>query len=120
MKLRPRWLKNTNGKPDAMLTFAFFSFVFVSLNVILSTFTSLSFGGFSVSFQSLDSSVMAVYLGSTFTAYVSRRWTDSKFEVPSLNAYEGVPEDSSQVSTCYSPEPTGSGTECACRIKKGF
>lgn len=75
------WVKNTAGIPDAMLTFALFSFIVVTLNVFLSTFGSFSLGDMSITFHTLDSSVMAVYLGATFTAYVSRRWTDKKYEV---------------------------------------
>lgn len=73
------WIKNTNGKKDAMLTFATFSFLVVTLNVFLSTFETISFGDATVVFKALDTSVMAMYLGSTFTAYVSRRWTDRKY-----------------------------------------
>jgi hypothetical protein len=73
------WIKNTNKKPDAMLTFATLSFGVVTLNMLLSSFESFSYGDVSVMFKSLDGSVMAVYLGATFTAYVSRRWTDKKY-----------------------------------------
>lgn len=73
------WIKNSEGKPDAMLTFATASFLVVTINIFLSTFTSLTIGDFSVQFQALDSSIMAVYLGATFTAYVSRRWTDRHY-----------------------------------------
>jgi len=79
MENKTWWIKNTNGKPDAMLTFALWSFVIVTFNVLLSTFGSVNLGEYSFELQALDSSVMAVYLGATFTAYVSRRWTDSKF-----------------------------------------
>ena len=75
------WIKNTSGKKDAMLTFAIISFVVITLNIFLSTFGGLTFGEFTVDFTTLDSSVMAVYLGATFTAYVSRRWTDKKYEL---------------------------------------
>lgn len=80
MENKSWWIKNTSGKPDAMLTFATFSFVVVTLNVLLSTFGMVSFKDFSVQFQALDSSVMGVYLGATFTAYVSRRFTDKKYK----------------------------------------
>ena len=73
------WIKNTSGKKDAMLTFATFSFIVITLNVLLSTFGSVTFGETAITFQSLDSTVMAVYLGATFSAYVSRRWTDKKY-----------------------------------------
>lgn len=74
------WIKNTDGKKDAMLTFATLSFMAVTLNVFLATIGSLTVGDVVINFQALDSSVMAVYLGSTFTAYVSRRWTDKKYD----------------------------------------
>jgi hypothetical protein len=73
------WIKNTEGKKDAMLTFAALSFTAVTLNIFLATFGGFTIGGLSIEFQALDSSVMAVYLGATFTAYVSRRWTDKKY-----------------------------------------
>jgi hypothetical protein len=79
------WIKNTNGRPDAMLTFSAFSFLVVTLNVFLSTFDTISVGDVTIMFKALDSSIMAVYLGSTFTAYVSRRWTDKKYESSSGN-----------------------------------
>jgi len=112
------WIKNTGGKPDAMLTFAFFSFLVVTLNVLLSTFGTLTIGDFQVVFTSLDSSVMAVYLGSTFTAYVSRRWTDKRYDVsinsqPSQpqfqNPYVPAPPTQTVPAQAQSPIPGGSG-----------
>jgi hypothetical protein len=73
------WIKNTSGKKDAMLTFAMLSFIVVTLNIFLSTFGVVTIGDFSLQFEALESSVMAVYLGATFTAYVTRRWTDKKY-----------------------------------------
>ena len=73
------WIKNTSGKKDAMLTFAFLAFSVVTLNILLATFGRVSFNGFEISFQSMDAAAMTAYLGATFTAYVSRRWTDSKY-----------------------------------------
>ncbi len=73
------WIKNTKGKKDAMLTFAFLAFSVVTLNILLATFGRVSFNGFEISFQSMDAAAMTAYLGATFTAYVSRRWTDSKY-----------------------------------------
>lgn len=74
------WIRNTRGRPDAMLTFAVISFSVVTINLLLSTFGTVSFYGHTISFQPLDGSIMAVYLGATFSAYVSRRWTDSKYK----------------------------------------
>jgi hypothetical protein len=73
------FIKNSDGKPDAMLTFAFISFSVVTFNLFLSTFGTINVHGQQISFQLLDSSVMGAYLGATFTAYVSRRWTDKHY-----------------------------------------
>jgi hypothetical protein len=73
------WVKNTSGKKDAMLTFALVSFFVITLNIFLATFGTVQVGDVTLTFMPLDSSVMAVYLGATFTAYVSRRWTDKRF-----------------------------------------
>jgi len=73
------WIKNTAGKPDAMLTFAFLAFSVVTLNVLLATFGRISFRDFEIGLQSMDAAAMTAYLGATFTAYVTRRWTDKKY-----------------------------------------
>lgn len=91
------WIKNTNGKKDAMLTFATFSFLVVTLNVFLSTFETISYGDTTVVFKALDTSVMAMYLGSTFTAYVSRRWTDKKYSIEPQSPVDMIRDVASQV-----------------------
>lgn len=74
------WIKNTSGKPDAMLTFAFCAFSVVTLNILLSTFGRISFKEFEIGLQPMEAASMTAYLAATFTAYVSRRWTDRKYE----------------------------------------
>lgn len=73
------WIKNTAGKPDAMLTFAFYSFLVVTLNVLLATFGTITKGEVTIQFIAMDAGAMTAYLGATFTAYVTRRWTDKRF-----------------------------------------
>lgn len=73
------WIKNTSGKKDAMLTFAFLAFTVVTLNILLSTFGRISYNNFEIGFQPMEASSMTAYLAATFTAYVTRRWTDKKF-----------------------------------------
>lgn len=73
------WVKNTSGKPDAMLTFAVVSFAVVTLNLFLSTFAEISVFGHSFTLAPLDSGTLTAYLGATFTAYVTRRWTDKRY-----------------------------------------
>jgi len=78
------WIKNTSGKPDAMLTFATLSFAVVTFNILLATLGHFEFGRLKFSFESMDSGTMTAYLAATFGAYVTRRWTDaSKREVNS-------------------------------------
>lgn len=106
------WIKNTNGKKDAMLTFATFSFLVVTLNVFLSTFETISFGDTTVVFKALDTSVMAMYLGSTFTAYVSRRWTDRKYGREPQSPVDMIRDVASQVlGGVVSPAPDSSQQE---------
>jgi hypothetical protein len=73
------WIRNTNGKQDAMLTFAFLAFSVVTMNILLATFGRIAFKEFEISFASMDAAAMTAYLGATFTAYVTRRWTDRKY-----------------------------------------
>jgi len=73
-----KWIKNTKGNPDAMLTFATVSFGVVTANILLATLGHFEFGKLNFSFQGMDSGTMTAYLAATFGAYVTRRWTDSK------------------------------------------
>lgn len=73
------WIKNTAGKKDAMLTFATISFMVVTLNILLSTISSISIGDKVFEFKLMESGAMATYLAATFSAYVTRRWTDKKY-----------------------------------------
>lgn len=98
------WIKNTTGKKDAMLTFATFSFLIVTLNVLLSSIDTLTVGETTVIFKALDSTVMAVYLGSTFTAYVSRRWTESKYTKVESTGNPMVDMATSVVQQIISPD----------------
>jgi len=74
------WVKNTSGKQDAMLTFAVISFAVVTTNLLLSTLGSFQGETISLTFHALDSGSMTAYLAATFGAYVTRRWTDKRFE----------------------------------------
>ena len=76
------WIKNTAGKPDAMLTFSFLAFSVVTLNILLATFGRISYKEFEIGFQSMEAAAMTAYLAATFTAYVTRRWTDRKYSPP--------------------------------------
>ena len=83
------WIKNTSGKKDAMLTFAFVSFAMVTLNLFLSTFGEIVIGQNKISFEALDTGALTAYLGATFTAYVTRRWTDKRYKEGSSEELSG-------------------------------
>jgi membrane protein implicated in regulation of membrane protease activity len=74
------WVKNTGGKKDAMLTFALIAFGVVTLNVLLATFGRIAYSDFDISFQPMEAATMTAYLAATFSAYVTRRWTDKKYK----------------------------------------
>lgn len=74
------WVKNSSGKKDAMLTFATISFAVVTICFVLSSISEINIGKFHATFSQLDSGLVSIYLGATFTAYVTRKWTDKKFE----------------------------------------
>ena len=70
-----RWIKNSNGNCDAMLTFATMSFVicaFAILAPVLNGF-HIPFSNYSLSFGTPDTTLVLAFLGATFTSYVVRR-----------------------------------------------
>jgi hypothetical protein len=75
-----KWVNNTKGRPDSMLTFALIAFLVVTLNILLATFGRISFNGFEIGLEAMSSGAMGTYLSATFGAYVARRWTDKKYE----------------------------------------
>ena len=92
------WIKNTKGKPDAMLTIAIVAFAVVVLNVFLATFGTITLAGTTFTFIAMDAGVMAAFLAPTLTAYVTRRWTSAAYPVP------GTPP------VVVKPEKTGTTT----------
>ena len=66
------WIKNTQGKPDSMLTLGI-----VSLSVVLLKFflSDMSYGP--MVFGQLDGAVVAAILTPTLGAYIARRYTDA-------------------------------------------
>jgi hypothetical protein len=74
------WIKNTSGKKDAMLTFAVIAFAVVTFNILLATLNSVSHGTWNISFEPMEAATLTAYLGATFGAYVSRRWTTAKYD----------------------------------------
>jgi hypothetical protein len=75
-----QWIKNSNNKEDAMLTFATVGFVVSSLSVLASLMESLTIGDFQIIFKTPSESLVTVYLAAVFTSYVVRRNSKDKIE----------------------------------------
>ena len=71
-------LKNSEGKPDAMFTFASVAFVVATVSVLLSFFNEITILGFNAKINEPNVGLMSIYLGSTLLAYVNRRNTKLK------------------------------------------
>lgn len=82
MKLR--WIRNTDGKPDAVLTMAFMGFIVVLLKVLIGE-TTFDLGDHTYTFGGIDATVVGALLTPTLGAYVTRRWTEKRY------AQESVP-----------------------------
>lgn len=68
-----KWMDNSAGKPDAMLTLGA-----ISLGVVLVKFFIADISVGPLVFGQLDGMVIAAILTPTLGAYVARRYTDSK------------------------------------------
>jgi hypothetical protein len=72
------WIKNTDGKPDAVLTLTIIGF-FTCLIKVLASNVALELSGHSVNFGNVDGASIAAILTPTLGAYVARRYTDRKY-----------------------------------------
>lgn len=86
------WIKNSEGKPDAMLTLTVIVLAVVLIKVI--------FGGMSVHIYSwtmnvdpISPELAGVLLGPNIGAYVARRYTDRKFPKDDQKRDDLSPED---------------------------
>jgi len=65
------WMKNSAGKPDAMLTMSFIAFLVCAFRVLVSGLVVRQF-----SFGITDPVLLGAILAPTLGAYVARRYTD--------------------------------------------
>lgn len=68
-----RWLNNSHGKPDSMLTFATAAFALTSLCILLSMIDSVVVPGAEIKLKAPSETLVLGYLGAAFTSYVFRR-----------------------------------------------
>lgn len=74
-----RWMiRNSCGKQDAMLTFCAIGLAVVVIKVLMAG-VSLSDGAHSVTFGTIDGSIIAALLTPTLGSYTARRYTETKF-----------------------------------------
>lgn len=87
------WIKNTEGKPDAVLTMALIGFLVVVFRVLLAG-VSLVWGDKSLALSDIDTGTIGAILTPTLGAYVARRYTDKYFETKLRAQKEGEDEPS--------------------------
>jgi hypothetical protein len=85
------WIKNTDGKPDAMLTFAAIAFAVVIFKFLLAG-VSFKIKGQDVSAGQVDASTIAALLTPTLGAYVARRHSETKYGA-GPDGIEGTDDD---------------------------
>jgi len=75
-----KWIKNTDDKRDAILTFALIGFIVVIFKLLVSG-GSFLIGGNTYTFGEITAAEIGAILTPTLGAYVARRYTDKKFKV---------------------------------------
>lgn len=73
-------LKNSAGRKDAVLTMSVFAMAVVLLKTLLAGVTFTITGDAIFHFGTIDSGIIGALLTPTLSAYVARRYTDSKFK----------------------------------------
>lgn len=74
------WVRNTDGEKDAVLTMALIGFIVIVAKVLLAG-AIFTFGeNKSFQFGTIDAATIAAVLVPTLGAYISRRYTDAKFD----------------------------------------
>jgi len=68
-----KWLKNSVGTPDAMLTFATGGFLVTTIAILASFVNEVTIKEFNVTIGAPDATIVAAFLGATLLAYVNRR-----------------------------------------------
>lgn len=77
--MRLKWMMtNSKGKEDSMLTFAFLSFMVVSVVILLSVVKSFTVKGAVFEFHPPNDTLLLGYLATCFGGYVTRRYHDEK------------------------------------------
>ncbi len=71
-------LRDSKGKPNAVLTMMLYSFILSSFMALFGMFETITLGDKSVTLRSFDIGYASVVLIPLIAAYVGRRYTDSQ------------------------------------------
>ncbi len=71
------WIKNSDGRASATLTFLSIAFVVTTLVFVLGHIGQISFGEFSISFNQFDATAASVYYLPLMMLYFKRREFES-------------------------------------------
>ena len=72
--LAPKWMmKNSKGKPDAILTLLIIAFFIVSVRVVLGALSSFHVFGHTIEIREMGALEIGAYLGTIFSSYVAKR-----------------------------------------------
>jgi len=72
------WVKNTEGKRDAMLSMSVWGFFIILIKVLVGGIT-FQVAGKDICLGQVDAAVIGAILTPTLGAYVTRRYTDVKY-----------------------------------------
>jgi hypothetical protein len=89
------WIKNTDGKPDAVLTMTLMGFIVVLMKFLVSNIV-LNVAGHEITFGAADASAIGAMLTPTLGAYVARRYTDRKFSADKTQDVQDEPQGKPQ------------------------
>lgn len=100
MGMEVLWIRNTDGKKDVMLTFAFVSLSIVLIKVL---FGGIPFEilGSTYMLTPIDAATIGALLTPTLVAYVGRRYTDRKFRDENFDGIDDREEMTDDVAPDY-------------------
>ena len=86
------WIKNTSGKPDAILTLTLLSFLLVTGAYLASVLGSLTIGALAMTFNSFDAAYATTITVPLLATYAGRRWTDANKKTTTADNNDGYGE----------------------------
>lgn len=85
--MKSLWVKNTEGRPDSILTFTLIGFIIVIVKVLFSGL-HVELEGAVYKFGEIDAATIGSILTPTLGAYVSKKFVDRKYSKKSKETHE--------------------------------